>query len=112
LLQASLFWLKSGIWVYPCHTAETFCISAWKAQAAGCFPVVTTYAGLDETVKSGVRIKGTAGDEQANNIISGSLLIKPGVPHPAKATLCLPSPQAGRGWGWGSFLMGNLADMI
>ncbi|MHC5822990.1 MAG: glycosyltransferase, partial [Nostoc sp.] len=59
---------KSGIWVYPCHTAETFCISAWKAQAAGCVPVVTTYAGLDETVKSGVRIKGLAGDEQTNNV--------------------------------------------
>ena len=31
---------QSGIWVYPCHTAaETFCISAWKAQAAGCVPI-------------------------------------------------------------------------
>lgn len=59
---------KSGIWVYPCHSdVETFCISAWKAQAAGCVPVVTTCAGLDETVKSGVRIKGPAGDEQTNN---------------------------------------------
>ncbi|QJB44697.1 glycosyltransferase family 4 protein [Dolichospermum flos-aquae] len=59
---------KSGIWVYPCHTAaEIFCISAWKAQAAGCVPVVTTYAGLEETVKSGVRIKGIAGDEETNN---------------------------------------------
>ena len=59
---------KSGIWVYPYHTAvEIFCISAWKAQAAGCVPVVTTYAGLDETVKSGIRIKGPAGDEKTNN---------------------------------------------
>ncbi len=58
---------QSGIWVYPCHTAETFCISAWKAQAAGCVPVVTTYAGLDETVKSGIRIKGPAGDDETNN---------------------------------------------
>ncbi|MEA5510778.1 glycosyltransferase family 4 protein [Crocosphaera sp. UHCC 0190] len=59
---------QSGIWVYPCHTAaETFCISAWKAQAAGCVPVVTTCAALDETVKSGIRIKGPAGDEETNN---------------------------------------------
>jgi glycosyltransferase involved in cell wall biosynthesis len=59
---------KSGIWVYPCHTdVEIFCISAWKAQAAGCVPVVTTCAGLDETVKSGVRIQGPAGNEQTNN---------------------------------------------
>ena len=58
---------KSGIWVYPCHTAvETFCISAWKAQAAGCVPVVTTYAGLDETVKSGIRIPGPAGNDTTN----------------------------------------------
>ena len=44
--------------------------------------------------------------------MSASLLIKPEEPHPAKATLCLPSSLAGRGWGWGSFIMGNLADMI
>ncbi|MBO1064978.1 glycosyltransferase family 4 protein [Anabaena sp. 54] len=60
---------KSGIWVYPCHTAiEIFCISAWKAQATGCVPVVTTYAGLEETVQSGIRIKGPAGDEETDNI--------------------------------------------
>lgn len=58
---------QSGIWVYPCHTPETFCMSAWKAQAAGCVPVVTTYAGLNETVKSGIRIPGPAGDEETNN---------------------------------------------
>ncbi|NET75551.1 glycosyltransferase family 4 protein [Okeania sp. SIO1F9] len=59
--------LKSGIWVYPCHTPEVFCISAIKAQACGCVPVVTTFAGLDETVQSGIRIKGPAGDEETNN---------------------------------------------
>lgn len=59
---------KSGIWVYPCHTdVEIFCIGAWKAQAAGCVPVVTTCAGLDETVKSGIRIQGPAGNDQTNN---------------------------------------------
>lgn len=46
------------------------------------------------------------------DIMSASLLIKPEEAHPAKTYLCLPSPQAGRGWGWGSFIMGNLADMI
>ncbi|WP_168186540.1 glycosyltransferase family 4 protein [Hydrocoleum sp. CS-953] len=59
---------QSGIWVYPCHTnLETFCISAWKAQAAGCVPIVTTCAALDERVKSGIRIQGPAGDEKTNN---------------------------------------------
>jgi glycosyltransferase involved in cell wall biosynthesis len=66
--------LKSGIWVYPCHTPESFCISAWKAQAAGCVPVVTTYAGLDETVKSGIRIKGPAGDEETNNAFIAAVI--------------------------------------
>ncbi|MBW4423466.1 MAG: hypothetical protein KME50_03110 [Nostoc desertorum CM1-VF14] len=34
-------------------------------------------------------------------------------PHPAKALLCLPSPPAGRGWGWGSSgLISNQADII
>jgi glycosyltransferase involved in cell wall biosynthesis len=66
---------KSGIWVYPCHTdAEIFCISSWKAQAAGCVPVVTTCAGLNETVKSGVRIQGAAGNEQINNAFIQGLI--------------------------------------
>jgi glycosyltransferase involved in cell wall biosynthesis len=66
---------KSGIWAYPCHTdVEIFCISALKAQACGCVPVVTTYAGLDETVKSGIKIKGQAGDEQTNDEFIKSLI--------------------------------------
>lgn len=72
---------KSGIWVYPCHTdIEIFCISAWKAQAAGCVPVVTSHAGLNETVQSGIRIQGSASNEQTNNaLIEGliDLLINP-----------------------------------
>lgn len=58
---------KSGIWVYPCHTPETFCISALKAQACGCVPVVTSFAGLDETVQSGIKIKGPAGSKEIND---------------------------------------------
>ncbi|MEG4088650.1 hypothetical protein [Microcoleus sp. Pol12B4] len=59
---------KSGIWVYPCHTAAgIFCISAWKAQAASCVPVVTSYADLDDTVKLNIRINDSAGNEETNN---------------------------------------------
>jgi len=53
---------------------------------------------------------GSQGEE--GYIMSAWLLIKLEEPHPAKAVLCLPSPLAGRGWGWGSFFIGNLADMI
>ena len=47
--------------------------------------------------------------------MSAWLLIKPQEPHPAKATLCLPSPLAGRGWGWGAMIVEiitNYPDMI
>jgi glycosyltransferase involved in cell wall biosynthesis len=59
--------LKSGIYVYPCHFEEVFCISCVKAQACGCVPVVTAFAALDETVYSGIKIPGAAGDEATNN---------------------------------------------
>ena len=47
--------------------------------------------------------------------MSARLLIKPQEPHPAKATLRLPSPPAGRGWGWGAMtveIITNYTDMI
>lgn len=50
--------LKSGVYAYPCHFEEISCISAMKAQAAGCVPVVTDYAALNETVKEGVKVHG------------------------------------------------------
>lgn len=54
----------SGIWAYPSHFEEISCISAMKAQAAGCVPVCTDYAALKETVKAGVKVKGSChGDE-------------------------------------------------
>lgn len=43
--------LKSSILAYPCNTtAETYCISAVKAQAAGCIPIITRIGALRETV--------------------------------------------------------------
>jgi len=49
---------KSAIWAYPSHFEEISCISAMKAQAAGCIPVCTDYAALKETVKEGIKIEG------------------------------------------------------
>ena len=54
---------KSGIYAYPTHFQEISCISAMKAQACGCVPIVFDYAALNETVKSGVKIKGIGTDE-------------------------------------------------
>lgn len=59
--------LKSTIYVYPCNTMETFCISCLKAQASGCIPVVSDIAGLAENVKIGVKIKGIASSEEASD---------------------------------------------
>lgn len=51
---------KSGVWAYPCQFPEISCISAMKAQAAGCVPVCTDFAALKETVKSGIVVPGTS----------------------------------------------------
>ena len=45
------------VWAYPTEFPEIHCITALKAQEAGCYPVVTNVAALDETVKSGIKIK-------------------------------------------------------
>lgn len=49
---------KSGVYVYPTHFQEISCISAMKAQACGCVPLVFNYAALSETVKAGVKLEG------------------------------------------------------
>ena len=42
---------QTSVWAYPCTAlAETFCITASKCQAAGCIPVTTRIAALNETV--------------------------------------------------------------
>ena len=41
----------TSVWCYPCNTsAETYCITAIKCQAAGCIPVTTRIGALNETI--------------------------------------------------------------
>src|SRR5574342_450254 len=47
---------NASIWAYPTDFYETFCISAAKCQAAGCWPVVFSYGALKETVQHGIRL--------------------------------------------------------
>lgn len=44
------------VWAYPTQFTEIHCITALKAQEAGCYPVVTNVAALNETVQSGDKI--------------------------------------------------------
>ena len=41
---------EHSLWLYPNIDRETFCITAVKAQGAGCIPVVVRKEGLNETV--------------------------------------------------------------
>jgi glycosyltransferase involved in cell wall biosynthesis len=49
---------KCNIWAYPTHFGETNCITALDSQKLGCVPVTIAYAGLLDTVYSGVLIDG------------------------------------------------------
>lgn len=55
---------KSGIWAYSTHFGEINCISAIKAQAYGCEPVVINYAALKETVQYGRKVDGDIYDKE------------------------------------------------
>lgn len=46
---------KAQFWLHPGQGVELFCISAYKAMAAGCIPIVVPNMALDETVKYGVK---------------------------------------------------------
>jgi glycosyltransferase involved in cell wall biosynthesis len=40
---------ESKVWAYPTEFSEIFCITAIKANLAGCKPVITDVAALKET---------------------------------------------------------------
>lgn len=44
------------VWAYPTEFSEIHCITALKAQEAGCYPVTTNVGALAETVQSGKKI--------------------------------------------------------
>lgn len=46
-------YLEAGIFLYPTQFYEVHCISAVKAQLAGCKMVTSDFAALAETVKTG-----------------------------------------------------------
>lgn len=54
--QIATRYFLSKAWAYPTEFNETYCISAVKAQAAGCIPVTTNVGALAETVVKGTVI--------------------------------------------------------
>lgn len=63
-----------GIWAYPTHFGEINCISAIKAQAFGCEPVVINYAALKETVQYGRKVEGDIYDEETKEEFKKQLI--------------------------------------
>lgn len=47
---------RTAVWAYPTEFHEIHCITALKAQEAGCWPVVTNVGALKETVQCGDKI--------------------------------------------------------
>lgn len=48
---------ETQVWAYPTQFFEIHCITALKAQQAGCYPVTTDVGALKETVQSGVKLE-------------------------------------------------------
>lgn len=65
---------KCGIWAYPTHFGEISCISAMKAQAMGCIPVVTNYAALETTVQHGIKVDGDIFDPETREAFKQALI--------------------------------------
>lgn len=64
----------SGVWAYPTHFGEINCISAIKAQAYGCEPVVVNYAALKETVQYGRKVDGDIYDRETQEAFKKELI--------------------------------------
>jgi glycosyltransferase involved in cell wall biosynthesis len=77
--------LQSGIWAYPTHFGEINCISAIKAQAYGCEPVIVNYAALRETVQYGRRVEGDIYDFETQEKFKQELIAALQTPMPEKA---------------------------
>jgi len=65
---------RSGVWAYPTHFGEINCISAIKAQAYGCEPVVVNYAALSETVQYGRKVEGDIYDVETQEAFKKELI--------------------------------------
>lgn len=63
-------------WLHPCQGTELFCISAAKAQVAGCVPVVIPSMALETTVKYGIRSSVDKYEEDLINAIKNPPVVE------------------------------------
>lgn len=63
-----------GVWAYPTSFGEINCISAIKAQAFGCEPVVVNYGALQETVQWGRKVEGDIYDDETKEEFKKQLI--------------------------------------
>lgn len=70
----ALEFLRSSILAYPNTFAETSCITAMEAQAAGCVPVTSALGALPETVgDAGMLVPANPGSEEYLNAFTQAL---------------------------------------
>ena len=69
-------YFKSSILAYPSEFSEISFLSGMKAQAAGCIPITTNVAAIDETIQFGLKVDSNniytdefAQDEWVNGVI-------------------------------------------
>lgn len=64
-LELAKEYQSASVFAYPCHFEEISCISAMKAQVAGCVPLTTDYAALAETNLTIIdKVKGNPKDDK------------------------------------------------
>jgi|GEM_PF-6189292 len=76
--QIDEIYKQSQFWLHPCTGIELFCISGFKAQTAGCIPVVVPQMALKETISYGIK---TTYDNYKEDLIQ-AIQNPPTSPHP------------------------------
>lgn len=65
---------QCAIWAYPTHFTEINCMGALESQADGVVPCVIELAALEETVQSGVKVKGDIYEQETYDAYLKELL--------------------------------------
>jgi hypothetical protein len=83
-------------WIHPGMGVELFCISAAKAQVAGCLPIVRPTMALDETVRCGYKIR----TDHENTFIQAVIDIMNGSTNPNAHFIGAPESSLAHLWSW------------